>query len=217
VLWGALGVIAAAIAGYVVYLAQPTPQPKPYVTRLLKGEYAQVPNACRLLSSSVLSQYLGGRPSKGVQTFSAASKSECTYQVDVKPTFRVLDITDQAYPPSLIAPGNGSATSYAVYTFAQTRHVLAKPPRNAAEPRARIATIGGLGDEAISAVQVYRIHATTDRVTVLVRYRNVLITASMWATVSGGFGPVSMSVLEVDAQNAASAVLASLKTEPAVS
>lgn len=216
VLWGSVGIVVVIIAGFVYYLAQPSPQPKPYVTQLLKGEYRQVPNACRVVSRSALSQYLGGTPSKGVQTFSDAAKSECTYQVDAKPTFRVLDITVQAYTPSLIAPGNGSATSYAIYTFDETKQVLARPPKHAAEPPARITTLSGLGQDALSAVQVYRIRGTNDRVTVLVRYRNVLITAIMWATVSGGFGPVSITQLGTNAQAAASAVLATVKTEPAV-
>ena len=217
VLWGSVGVVVVIIAGFVYYLAQPTPQPKPYVTALLKGEYRQVPNACGVLSKAALSQYLGGTPSKGVQANSDAAKSECTYTVDVKPIFRVLDLTIQAYTPSLIAPGNGSATSYAIYTFTETRQVFAQPPKHAAEPPAKITPINGLGQAALSAVQIYRIRGTNDRVTVLVRYHNVLITASVWATVSGGFGPVSITVLGADAQAAAGAVLATLKTEPAVS
>lgn len=217
VLWGSVGVVVVIIAGFVYYLAEPAAQPKPYVTVLLKGEYRQVPNACRVVPSSALSQDLGGTPSKGVQTFSDLAKSECTYTFDVKPTFRVLDISVQAYTPSLIAPGNGSATSYAIYAFAQTKQVDAKPPSHSAEPPATIASISGLGQEAFSAVQVYRIGGTNDRVTVLVRYHNVLITTSMWATVSKGFGPVSMTQLGADAQAAARAVLAAVKTEPAVS
>jgi hypothetical protein len=216
VLWGSVGVVVVIIAGFVYYLAQPTPQPKPYVTELLKGEYRQVPNACRVVSTSALSQYLGGTPSKGVQTQSGAANSECTYQLDRKPTFRVLNITVQACQPSLIAPGNGSATSYAMYTFARTKQALTRPPKHANEPPAKISTISGLGQDALSAVQVYRVGGINDRVTVLVRFHNVLITAVIWATVSGGFGPVSMTQLGVDAQAAARAVLATVMTEPAV-
>ncbi len=216
VLWGSLAAAAVVIAGFVYYIAQPTPQPKPYVTALLKGEFRQVPNACRIVPGSALSRFLGGKPSKSVQTFSDVAKSECTYQVDLKPTFRVLDITVQAYTPSLIAPGNGSATSYAIYTFAQTRQVLARPPKHTQQPPAAITPINGLGSQALTATQVYRLGPTNDRATVLVRYRNVLITASLWATVGRGFGPVSITALQADAQAAARAVLTAVEAQPAV-
>ncbi len=214
--WGSVGVVAVLVAGIGYYFAQPSPLPKPYVTAFQQGEFRQVPNACRVVSKSALNTYLGGPPSKSVQSISDAAKSQCTYQVDAKPTFRELDITVSAYAPSLIAPGNGSATSYARYTFSQTRQVLAKPPRHTPQPAASITPIAGLGSEALSAVQIYHLGTVNDRVTVLVRYHNVLITASLWATVGGGFGPVSLTQLQSAAQSAARDILAMVKAEPAV-
>ncbi len=41
-----------------------------------------------------------------------------------------------------------------------------------------------------------------------------MITVSLWATASGGFGPVSTSELQADAVGAARDVLAKVKTEP---
>ncbi|HET9898131.1 MAG TPA: hypothetical protein VFQ44_24645 [Streptosporangiaceae bacterium] len=216
VTWGSAAVAVVVITGVVYILAQPTPRPSPYVSHLQKGEFASVPDACRVMSAALLHQYLGGTPSKEVQTASGAQKSECTYQVDSKPTFRVLDITVQAYTPNLIAPGNGSATSYARYTFAQAKQILAKPPRHAPQPPATIKPIGGFGGKALSAVQVYRGSAVNDRATVLVQYRNVMVTVSLWATASRGFGPVSITQLQADAVGAARDVLAKVRAEPAV-
>ena len=70
----------------------------------------------------------------------------CTYQFDAKPTFRVLELTITAYLPSLIAPGNGSATSYAIYTFGQTKAELVQPPKHTPEPPAKISPAGGIGN-----------------------------------------------------------------------
>ncbi len=214
--WGSAGVVIVVIVGVIFILVQPSAKPRPYVTSLQKGEFATVPNACKVLSSALLDQYLGGKPSKDVQTASSASKSECTYQVDAKPTFRVLDVSVQAYAPNLIPPGNGSATSYAVYTFAMDRQQLAKPLKHTPQPKARITVISGLGSQAITALQIYHTGSVTDRATVLARFRNVLITASLWATVSGGFGPVSISELRADAMGVARDLLATVKAEPAV-
>ncbi len=214
--WGSVAVVAVVIAAVVYILAQPTPRPSPYVSHLQKGEFASVPNSCQAMPASLLSQYLGGTPSKNVQTASGAQKSECTFQVDTKATFRVLDITVQAYTPNLIAPGNGSATSYAKYTFAQAKQMLAKPPRHTPQPPGTIKPISGLGAKAFSALQVYHSNARTDRATVLVQFRNVVATVSLWATASKGFGPVPVSQLLADAAGAARDVLAKVKAEPAV-
>lgn len=201
--WGSVAAVAAVIAVAGYYLAEPNAPASPYVTTFQKGEFRGVPNACRIIAPSVLATYLNGRPSKGVQTFPAAMKSECTFAVDAKPTFRELDITVQAYPPSLIAPGDGSATSYARYTFAETRLVLATPGKNTAQPPATITPLSGLGSEALTAVQFYRQRSKTDLVTVLVRVHNVLITVKLWASVSRGFAPVAITQLRTYAVQAA--------------
>lgn len=214
--WGSAAVIAAVVAVAVYYLAEPSAPARPYITTLQKGEFRDVPNACRVLAPSALSADLNGRPSKSVQTFAAATKSECTFQVDVKPTFRVLDISMQAYTPSLIAPGNGSATSYARYTFAQTRQLLATPPKNTPEPPATMTPLRGFGGQAVSAVQIYRQRSKTDLVTVLVRVHNVLITVKLWANTGGGFGPVSIPQLQSDAMAAARTSVKAVSSRPAV-
>ena len=216
VTWGVVGVIVVILAGIGYYVSRPTPAPQRYVTALQKGEYSQVPNACKVVSPAALTQYLGGNPSKGVQSSSGGGKSECTYTFDAKPVFRVLDITIAAYSPSLIAPGNGSATSYASYTFAQTKQVFLQPPKHTPEPPAKVTSVA-LGNEGLSAVQVYHVGPVQDRASVVTRWHNVLITTSLWATASRGYGPVSISALQADALAAARATLTALKAQPAVS
>lgn len=214
--WGSAAAIAAIVAVAVYYLAEPSAPARAYITTLQKGEFRDVPNACRVVAPSSLSTYLNGRPSKSVQTFASTTKSECTFQVDVKPTFRVLDISLQAYTPSLIAPGDGGATSYARYTFAQARQLLATPPKGTPEPPARITPLSGLGGQAVSAVQIYRQHSKTDLVTVLVRLHNALITVKLWANTGGGFGPVSIPQLQADAMAAARTSVRAISKEPTV-
>lgn len=209
--WGSAAVVALVIAGVVIALIQPSHHRALFVSHLQKGEFTSAPNACQVLTPTQLSQYLSGQPPKGVQT---SGKSDCSYQVDSKPNFRVLDISVQAYPPSLIAPGNGSATRNAIYTFGQARQQLVKPPKHAPEPPATIKPIPGLGSTALSALQLYRGRLHTDRATVLVQYRNVMINVSLWASDSGGYGPVSVSELQADAVGAARDVLAMVKKEP---
>jgi hypothetical protein len=204
------------LAGVGYFISRPSPPPRPYVTTLQKGEYSTTPNACRVIPVTALSQYLDGTPSKGVQSSTGEGKSECTYQFDVKPTFRVLDVTIAAYTPSLIAPGNGSATSYASYIFGQTKQVLVQPPKHTPEPPAKITSAGGLGQESFTALQVYHVGSVQDRATVLALWHNVLITASLWATASGGFGPVSIPQLEADAFQVARQALKAVQAEHTV-
>ncbi len=208
---------AAAVTGaWFIAGGQPSARSGPVtITTLQPGEYRAVPDACRVLSAAALRQYVGGPPRR-VQTFDYSDQSQCGYTYDAKPTFRVLDVTIQAYQPFLGVPGNGSATANARYAFAQKRQALARPPRRAPQPPARLAAVGGLGTAAFSATQVIRAGAVTDRVTVMVLYRNVLITASLEALASDGFGPVPAGVLQAGALGAARRLLAAVRSAPAV-
>lgn len=215
-MWGSVAAVAAVVAVAVYFFLEPSAPPVPYVTQLQKGEYRTVPNACRVIGPSALSQYLTASPTKSVQIFAAAAKSECTFEVDSRQTFRELDVTMQAYSPSLLAPGDGSATNYARYTFAQTKQLLVTPIKNSAQPSATISKLNGLGSEAVSAVQLYRQRAKTDLVTVLVRVHNVLITVKLWASVGHGFAAVSIPNLQLYAENAARTSTTSVSSQQAV-
>lgn len=205
-------VLAGLIAtGWYFLYGQPTVQSgPPLVQSLQPGEYARTPNACRVLSTAALRSYLGGTP-KAVLSFAYPDQSRCSFTVDAQPVFRVLTLTLRAYQPYLGAPGNGSATDDAKYAFTLQRAQLATPPKHTTWPPATITPVPGLGSQALSALQVLRSSTVTDQVTVLVRYRNVLVTASLQAQESGGFGPVDASVLQASALGAARAAIGAVQ------
>lgn len=214
VTWGGVAIVIVVLVGAVILLTQ-SPAPKSrYVTTLQQGEFKSVPDACKVLGVIALRQLMGGTP-KSTQPQQDSALSQCSFTVDAKPTFRVLQITVQAYKASLTVPvGNGSATADAKYTFAQLRRLRAHPPKHTAQPPAAIAQVAGLGDQAFSAVQIFHTKSVTDQVTVIARYRNVLITASFEGQASGGFGPVTVSELRAGAVAAARAALADAKGQP---
>lgn len=215
--WGAVAVvIAVVVVAGIVLTRSPAPR-SPFVSTLQKGELRTVPDVCKVVGATLLQQYLGGTPTS-IQPFGDPAQSQCTYTVDAKPTFRVLNISAQAYRWSLVPVGNGGATANASYTFAQQRRLLANPPKHTPQPAATITPVSGLGDQALSAVQVFHVGggSVTDRVTVLVRYHNVLVSVYLQGQANGGFGPVSISDLRAGALAAASGVLAQLRREPTV-
>jgi hypothetical protein len=209
-------VVAGLItAGWYFLYGKPSVQSGPRLVQSLQpGEYAQAPTACHVVSTALLTRYLGGKP-KTVLTYDYPDRSQCSFTVDARPVFRVLSLTLQAYQPYLGAPGDGSATDAARFAFAQDRALLAHPPKRAPLPAALITPIGRLGDQAVSALQVSRTGIVTDFVTVLVRYRNVLITVSLQAQESGGFGPVSAGALRASAISAAWQALGATRKLPA--
>ena len=111
--------------------------------------------------------------------------------------FRVLQITIEAFQPSLVVAGNGSATAGAIDAYVAARQALASPSKKSPLPKASITSASGLGQEAISALQVlHRGRTVTDLITVVARERNVLLTVTMQAQTSGGgYGPVSAAEL----------------------
>jgi hypothetical protein len=214
VTWGGVAIVIVILVGVVITVSR-SPAPKsPYVRTLQKDEVKAVPDACKVVGTAALSQLLHGTP-KSIQPFQEQAQSQCTYTVDAKPIFRVMTVTMQAYRPSLTVPvGDGSATTNATYTFVQQRQLLAHPLKHTPQPPATITPVSGLGDEAFSAVQVFRTRSVTDLVTVWVRYRNVLITTSLQGQASGGFGPVTVGELRAGALVAARDALAEVKGEP---
>ena len=213
--WGGTALVIAILVAGGLWLTRSHAPKSQFVTTLQRGEFKSVPNACKVLGATELQALLKGSP-KSVQPFTAAVHSQCTYTVDAKPTFRLLTLTVQAFPPSLTAPGSGSATANARYTFGLERTGLAKPPKGTAQPPAMITAIPGLGSQAFSAAQTFHTGMVTDRVTVWIRYRNVLIDVSLMGEASGGFGPVTTAQLGTGALSAARIAFAAAKTEPTV-
>ena len=213
----ALAVIVAAVAA-IRGLSKPTPA-STFVTTLQAGEYRSVPSACGSVGSALLSQYLPGSARKVTPAGTGTGASQCTFTVDSKPVFRVLEVTAQAFAPSAVAAGDGSATANAQDSFLVTEQQLAHPGKKAPLPPAQITPLTGLGKQAFSALQV--IHAgntVTDLVTVLARDHNVVVGVSLQAQASGdGFGPVSLAKLRTGALAISRMVVAKAVAEPTVS
>ena len=88
-----------------------------------------------------------------------------------------------------------------------------QPPKHTPEPPAKISPAGGIGNESFGALQVYHVGSVQDRISVLARWHNVLIDASIWATVGSGFGPVSIPQLESYVQQVTRTTLKAVKAE----
>jgi hypothetical protein len=184
----------------------------PLVTTFQRGEFRSVPNACDEISPALLAQYLPGQVARVSQALGSTTQSQCTWTLDHRPDFRVLTVSTQAYAPSLLASGDGSATASATDAYGQTLQGLRDPPKSSRQPRAQLGTAVGLGRYAFTALQVFHFGATTDKVTVVIRDRNVLIDVTMQAQErGGGYGPVPVATLRAASLAAAHEVLAGLR------
>jgi hypothetical protein len=204
-------VIAAVITKAVTHH---NPVTLPYVTSLQAGEFKSVPDTCSAVSPAVLSAFLpaAGQP---VATSLSDTDSQCTFTVDHKPTFLVLAVAAQAYEPFAAASGDGSASDNALDQFGELRQALARPAKKSAVPPAAITPLTGLGKQAFMAVALEHVgHIHDDVVTVMVLYRNVIVTAEFSGQDSGGYGPVSLTTLQAGAQAAAKSVLAKALIQP---
>jgi hypothetical protein len=183
------------------------------VTTFQKGEIRSVPNACGAISSTLLGQYLPGKVDKVSASAGSATQSQCTWTLDAKPNFRVLTVSSQAYTPSLLSSGNGSATFSAIDAYGQLMQGLQNPPKKSKLPKAQMGSAVGLGTVAFTALQVFHPGgAVTHEVTVVVRYRNVIIDVTMQGQErGGGFGPVPDATLRAAALAAAHEVLAGIR------
>jgi hypothetical protein len=213
-------IVAAVIIALIAVIAtRPSAPPKTnFISTLQPGEFKAVPNACTAVSPALLSQYLPGTARRVTPMGTGGSSSQCSFTVDRRPVFRVLEITMQAYQPSLIVAGNGSATAGATDAFAVARQALVSPGKKSPLPRGQVTTLTGLGQQAISAIQVLRVGRTvTDFVTVLARERNVVLTVSLQAqTAGGGYGPVSVPALEAGTQAISRDLMTKAETEPKI-
>jgi hypothetical protein len=213
--WGAVAVALVVLTGVGIFLAQSPAKKSPFVTHLQKGEFRAVPDACKVIAAAALHQVMGGAP-RTIQPQQGQAQSECTFTVDATPVFRVLDVNMQALGASLVPVGNGNATANARYTFSQQVAQLRKPKKNSAQPPARTSPVAALGQQAVSAVQIFHDRAATEKVTVLARYRNVLVSVSLQGQSGHGFGPVTVDQLRFAALSVARAALARVKAEPVV-
>ncbi len=215
VTWGAVAIVLVVLTGLGIYLAQSPATKSPFVTKLQKGEFRAVPDACKVVSAAVLHQIMNGTP-RTIQPQQSQAQSDCTFTVDASPVFRVMNINLAALRASLVPVGDGGATANATYSFTRQVVQLRKPPKRTAQPPATTTTIAGLGQQAVSAVQTFSDKGATDKVTVIVRYRNVLITVSLQGQSGRGFGPVTTGELRSGALAVARAALKGVKAEPVI-
>jgi len=199
------GLVAAAggvIAG-VLLAGGPAPAPVvpgALITTFQPGELQQVPSACRSVPAATVRLYLPG-PVRATSPLpvDGAAQSACDWTIDQAPVYRLFQLNVLAYAPSGLASGNGSATFAAIDAYDSALAQMRYPPAHSADPRATVTTVGGVGNEAFSAQQVFRRGgAVTDVATVVVRYHNVVVTATMNGlqhSNRGSYGPVSMSQL----------------------
>ncbi|MGC2009281.1 hypothetical protein, partial [Trebonia sp.] len=184
------------------------------VTTFLPGELQKVPNACQSVPGGTLTQYLPGQLKVAAPPLNTGPQSECTWTLDKPPVYRVLEVNMQAYSPSGLAPGDGSATFAAEYAYAQDESAKQDPGPKSGQPKATITDLpgmpGGNDTVAFEAAQVFNAGgATTDVTTVYVRYRNVIVTVVMNGldhANKGNYGPASPSQLSTAAETVANQV-----------
>ena len=204
-----LVVLAGGVTAAVVVPGSSAPAPVVpggLITTFQPGELQTVPNACGTVPAVTVQQYLPGQVRQASPlAIDGAAESACDWTIDQSPVYRLLELNLLAYAPSGLASGDGSATYAAIDAYAQSLQDLRDPPERSADPRAAVTTLNGLGNEAFGATQVFRRGgAVTDVATVVVRYHNVIVTATLNGlehSNRGTYGPVSLSQL-------ASAVLA---------
>jgi hypothetical protein len=208
--WLVMAALAAVAGGVIVAVLRPgSPAPPPVtpdglITTFQPGELQTVPNACQSVPAATVQHYLPGRVSTASPLqVGGSAESACDWTLDRPPVYRLLQLNLLAYAPNGLASGNGSATDAAVDAYAQAEQSLARPARNSAEPRATVTPLAGLGDQAFSAVQVFRRGgAVTDVATVVVRYHNVVVTVTVNGldhSNRGTYGPVSTAALSAAA------------------
>jgi hypothetical protein len=179
-----------------------------FVTSFLPGELQQVPDPCTTVPAATLQQYMPGTLKQAAPPLNSGASTECTWTLDSAPTYRVLQVQLQAYSPSGLASGNGSATFAAEDAYQSFENGFTSPGPKSGQPKATVTDLSGMpGSTQTSAFQATQVFirggATTDVANVLVRYRNVIITVVVDGLdqASGGknYGPVAMSDLTAEA------------------
>ncbi len=189
--------------------------PNDFITTFQPGELQQVPNACQVIPAATIQQYLPGKVKQAAPLpIDGKLGSACNWTLDHQPTYRLLELNMLAYAPNGLASGNGSATSAATDAYMQALQSLKDPPKGTVGAKAAVTTLSGLGDEAYSSMQVFRVGgAVSYQATVTIRFHNVLVTvefSGLQHSNKGHYGPVSQSDLAAAAMAFAQAAYASL-------
>jgi len=216
---GALVVIAGAVTAVVLLTGGgPGPAavtPGALITTFQPGELQQVPQACKIVPAATVQQYLPGKVKQAAPLpVNGSAGSACNWTLDQAPTYRLMELNIFAYAPNGLATGDGSATNAAIDGYASDLQSLQSPPKDSPAPKATVTMLPGFGNQAFSAMQVFKAGgAITDVATVVVRYHNVVVTATLNGlehSNRGTYGPVSQSALSAATLAFAQAAEASL-------
>jgi hypothetical protein len=211
------GTVVALVIAVVVYLMSGGPGAANlgfgnFVTNFLPGELQQVPDPCTTVPAATLNQYLPGTRKQAAPPLNSGTNTQCTWTLDSPPTYRVLEVQLQAYSPSGLASGNGSATFAAEDAYQTSENGYSSPGPKSGQPKAAVTDLsgmpGGTQTSAFQATQVFnRGGSVTDVANVYVRYRNVIITVVVdgldQSSAGKKYGPVSMSDLTAAANTVA--------------
>jgi hypothetical protein len=219
------GAAAAVVIAVVVYVIIDSGGGNPggvnlggLVNTFLPGEIQQVPNACDAVSSATISQYLPGQLKTAEPPLNTGANSQCTWTLDKAPLYRVLEVNIQAYSPSGLASGDGSATFAAIDAFAEDEQVKQDPGPHSGQPKATVTDLSGMpgGNDTVAfeSTQVFTLNGSiTDVDTVVVRYRNVIVTVvinGLDHAKVGDYGPVTPGQLSPATQTVAQEVTGDL-------
>jgi hypothetical protein len=216
--WGAAALAVVLIVAGVLFLtgrheAAPVSNGG-FVTTFQPGEFKTVPSACTAVTSATLNQYLPGkRRMVAPHSLDGNAQSLCNWTLDAPPVYRVLSVTAQAYAPSGLATGNGSATFAAIDAYQQALATMRHPLRTTHLPVATVTPLHSVGTVAFAALQIVRARGlATDLETVVARDHNVVVTVVMQGphARSGRYHAAQQSELQSGAIAAAKNVVASL-------
>jgi len=216
---GLVVVVGAVLAVVLLTASRPRPAsvtPGALITTFQPGELRQVPDACDVVPSATVQQYLPGKAKVASPLpVNGSAESACNWTIDKPPVYRLMELNMLAYAPNGLASGDGSATFAAVDAYDLALQNMQSPPRHSPAPRATVTTLTGFGNQAFSALQVFRVGgAVTDVATVMVRYHNVIVTVTLNGlehSNQGSYGPVSQFQLAAAALAFAHAAEASLR------
>lgn len=210
------GVVVALAIAVTIYLLSGGPGAASlgfggFVDGFLPGELQQVPNPCTAVPAATLSQDLPGKTKEAAPPLNSGQSTECSWTLDSPPTYRVLDVQFQAYSPSGLASGDGSATFAAEDAFATFEEGYAKPGKQSGLVSSNVTDLsgmpGGADTSAFQATEVFdRGGATQDLTYDYVRYRNVIIRVMLQGLNQSGGGKtysVQMSTLTAIANTVA--------------
>src|SRR5262249_58021502 len=140
------------------------------VTTFMPGSAQQPPNGCSGVSGASPAQSLPGQLKAAVPPLNTGANSQCTWTLDKAPMYRVLEVNMQAYSPSGLASGDGSATFAAIDAYAEAETAKQNPGPRSGQPKATVTDVsgmpGGRDSVAFQATQVFQNNgAVTDMVT----------------------------------------------------